>query len=205
VTSTEVYLINPSPWLQALDSALNNSETEFSFNNTQLPTSDVRHFFKILGASSETTIVSIASLRIENDSVNEISNMSVFAVLDSTPRVSANFIQRRLEGDNNVYKTIDRQLLQSSKLTSTFRSNFKAPTFTSMPKLSTADLDHAQRLKTMSQALATIDGQTKQLQLSVTSRYFNTSIKDDIFRRSSENRANDSTLRSNGSSLRAVL
>lgn len=120
-----------------------------------------------MGTNGETTIVSIASLRIENDNVNEMPNLSVFAVLDTFPRVSAYFIQRRVEGDNGTFKTIDRQLLQTSGFNLTSRSTLKVPTFTSMPKLSTADLNHEQRLKTMSQALTTIDGQTKQLQSTV--------------------------------------
>lgn len=109
-----------------------------------------------------TTIAAIASLRIEDNDENEaLNNLSLFAVLDTTPRVSANFIQRRLASNTNALKPpVDRKLQQ---FTAKARLNLNAPSFSPIPKVSTADLDHLQRLKLMAKVLQTINDQTRQL------------------------------------------
>lgn len=99
--------------------------------------------------------------------------MSLFVVLDTSPRVNANFVQRRLnvlEGSSGAGKSSSQQV--TAQFTAQARLNLKAPTFTLLPKLSTADLEHAQRQKAMIQALQATGEQTKQLNAAVSGKIF---------------------------------
>lgn len=130
--------------------------------SSNFPVSEVRHLFKLMGAGSETTttIVAIASLRIETES-NETSKLSLLTVLDTTPRLSANFIQRRLNVVAGAPKPGQPTDLPK---TANARLNIKAPILSSLPKISTADLDHHKRVKIITNVLRTIDDQSKQFQ-----------------------------------------
>jgi hypothetical protein len=108
-------------------------------------------------------------LRIEDDS-NELAKLSLFAVMDSSPRVSAHFIQRQLSKLDDV--TPKRGQLPSSELKINARLKLKLPVFSSIPKLSTGSLDHLQRLKVITNAIQLIDEQSKQLHAHVTGKLF---------------------------------
>jgi hypothetical protein len=62
---------------------------------TDLPPSDVHHFFKILSADNETTILAVASLRVEQENSaaeDDFKDLNLFIVLDSSPRMNASFV-----------------------------------------------------------------------------------------------------------------
>jgi hypothetical protein len=86
--------------------------------------------------------------------------------MDSTPRVSAHFIQRQMSKYEDG--KLKRDDLPFSELKVNSRLNLKIPTFNSMPKLSTGSLDHPQCLKVITNAIQSIDEQSKQLQAHVT-------------------------------------
>lgn len=134
----------------------------FYFRNSKdLPVSDVRHFFKVVNTGTETnTIVSIASLRVEDDS-SEFAKLSLFAVLDSVPRLNAHFVQRQIaKQDDGKFK---RKEILASELKTNNLLNLKVPTFEVLPKLSTESLDHPHRLKLITNALKLLNEQSKKL------------------------------------------
>jgi hypothetical protein len=55
----------------------------------------VHHFFKILSADNETTILAVASLRVEQETSaaeDDFKDLNLFIVLDSSPRMNASFV-----------------------------------------------------------------------------------------------------------------
>ncbi|KAI6175521.1 hypothetical protein M3Y97_00698300 [Aphelenchoides bicaudatus] len=157
ITSTEVYLISPLKWINKILSCISDRKT----NSKDLPVSDVRHFFKVVNTGTETnTIVSIASLRVEDDS-SEFAKLSLFAVLDSVPRLNAHFVQRQIaKQDDGKFK---RKEILASELKTNNLLNLKVPTFEVLPKLSTESLDHPHRLKLITNALKLLNEQSKKL------------------------------------------
>lgn len=157
----------------------------FFSENTSLLATDVRHYFKIL--SQETTsIAAFASFRVENDESNNVSRLSLFAVLDTSPRVNVNFVQvklltfylkliffkRRLANKDIKSNILKSPCSQLNKSATNAPIKLTTPFFSAIPKLSTADLEHSQRLKAITQALKIIDVQTKQFRLHVAGLFF---------------------------------